>query len=418
MQRHTLILILICITALPTALLSAPSDTTAEEQTIKMEPYDSPEVSSRIGYGNCQWFYPLDEPNETLLSEPDYSSDTQVYYAAEYGDAQDNVHTLVIDESGGTGKGYDTLYADIDNDNNLDPNTERFSFKLGTTSKTEPVRITLTISAGGEKVSYSFNFSAFPYTGKDKVEKIHANARRSTIFVGEATFGGKPCKIAIADLDSNGMFNDVEKGIFRGDRFFVDLNGDDEFKDPRPGEGPKEGFPYSQYARIDGKWYSVEASPSGTAVDISSAEPKLTTITAQKEIDKVTLLSDTQAHSLMFSDGSAEAITGTYELAGVELSITDANDEKWYCRGSFREGKPQVTLTAGVETRIADALPLRVSIEPVGEGQSPTVGLKPAITGADGATYDCPREGGRCRGSFEIQDANGQVVHSSAFEYG
>ena len=32
--------------------------------------------------------------------------------------------------------------------------------------------------------------------------------------------------IAIADLDSNGLFNDVELDVFKGDRFFVDLEGD------------------------------------------------------------------------------------------------------------------------------------------------------------------------------------------------
>jgi hypothetical protein len=416
MRRRISILILICIAAFPVTLLYAQSDI-AEKQTIKMEPYDSPDVSSRTGYGNCQWFYPLDEPNETLLSEPNYASDKQVYYAAEYGDATDNIHTLVIDESEGTGKGYDTLYVDIDNDNRLDPNAEKFSFQLGTTRRTVPARITLTVTAGGEKIPYSFNFSAFPYTDKSKVEKIHANARNSTIFTGEATFGGKACKIAIADLDSNGLFNNVEKGIFRGDRFFVDLSGDDEFRDPPQDKGPKEGFPYSQYVRIDGKWYCVEASPSGTTIGISPAEPELTTIMAQKEITKVTLFSDTQAQSLMFSDGSAEAITGTYELAGVELSITDANERKWTCRGSFRTDRPEVIIAAGVETRIADILPLQVSIEPTGECPSSTITLEPKITGADGGTYRCPYAV-RPAGSFEIQDEQGQVVHSSAFEYG
>ena len=43
------------------------------------------------------------EPNEKLVSEPSYKSEKRVYYAARYGDAQDNIFTLVIDESRGTG---------------------------------------------------------------------------------------------------------------------------------------------------------------------------------------------------------------------------------------------------------------------------------------------------------------------------
>ena len=73
-------------------------------QSVEMEFFDSGSVSSMIGFGNCQWLYPLDEPNEPLVSEPEYASDKRVYYAARYGDAADNVHTLVIDESAGTGR--------------------------------------------------------------------------------------------------------------------------------------------------------------------------------------------------------------------------------------------------------------------------------------------------------------------------
>ena len=52
-----------------------------------MELYESPEISNKISYGNCQWFSPLTEPNEILISEPTYKSEKQVYYAAKYGEA-------------------------------------------------------------------------------------------------------------------------------------------------------------------------------------------------------------------------------------------------------------------------------------------------------------------------------------------
>jgi len=82
---------------------------------MEMSTQDSNTLS--LGFGSSQWLYPLDAPREKMAQEPKYKSARPVHYAAVLGDAADNVHTLVIDESGGTGKGYDTLYVDADNDN-------------------------------------------------------------------------------------------------------------------------------------------------------------------------------------------------------------------------------------------------------------------------------------------------------------
>jgi len=413
MQKYKFILIFICSAIFPMEPLFGKMDSTSQKQTVTMELYEASDIPDMIGYGNCQWLYPLDEPKETLLQQPDYNSNKMYYYAAKYGDADDNIHTIVLDESQGTGTGYNTVYVDLDNDNRIDPKQEKFSFQLGSTRKAIPVRIKLMVSAGGKKIPYYFNFTAFPYTDeKNPVNKIHANARNSSIFVGQANFGDRRYKIAIADLNSNGLFNDVEQGIFRGDRFFVDLDGDGKFQYPPRSSKTEEGFPYSQYTRIDGKWYSVQAAPDGTTIQISTAQPKLGTVLAQKGITKVDLYSEIQSQYLHFSEGSAEAITGTYNLAVIQLSKLT-----WKCRGIFRSDRPQVTIVAGVETRIDNVFPLRVSIEPTAKSHSDLVQLKPTITGANGGIYNCPRIT-RPEGSFEIQNQQGKVITSGKFEYG
>lgn len=413
MQKYKFILILICSVILPTELLFGQADSTEQKQTVTMELYEASDILDMIGYGNCQWLYPLDEPNETLLDQPDYNSNKLYYYAAKYGDADDNIHTISLDESQGTGTGYNTVYVDLDNDNRIDPNNEKFSFQLGSTRKTIPVRIRLMVSAGGKKIPYYFNFSAFPYTDeKNPGNKVHANARNSSILMGHANFGDRQYKIAIADLNSNGLFNDVEQGIFRGDRFFVDLDGDGKFQHSSRSSKPEESFPYSRYTRIDGKWYSVQATPDGTTIQITPAKPQFGTVLAQKNIETVDLYSNIQSQRLNFSESSAEAITGTYSLAVIQLSKLT-----WKCRGIFRSDRPQVTIIPGVETRIKNALPLRVSIEPTANSPSDVVQLKPTITGANGGIYNCPRST-RPEGSFEIQNQQGQVITSEKFEYG
>ena len=416
MRKHKFVLILICSTLLPSELLFGQTD--SARQTIAMELHETPEVSKMTGFGNCQWLFPLDEPNETLLAQPDYKSDRLYYYAAKYGDADDKIHTLVLDESQGTATGYDTVYVDLNNDNRIEAETEKFSFELGSTRQATPLRIKLTVSAGGKKIPYYFSFTAFPYNDERYPgNKIHANARNSSIFVGKANFGGKQCKIAIADLNSNGLFNDVEQGIFRGDRFFVDLNGDGKFKHSSRYSQQEEGFPYGRYTRIAGKWYSVEAAPDGTTIQIAPAQPQLATVSAQETIEMVALYSDKQSQSLHFSGGSAQGIVGTYSLAIVVLSTADDDGRTWNCTGSFRSDRPQVTVATGTETQIDKVFPLRVSIEPVGKTPSEIVMLKPTVTGATGGSYGFPRIS-RPEGSFEIQDRQGKVIDSGKFKYG
>ena len=416
MRKHLLILILVCGAMVPSELVFGQAGSVAQTQTITMELYEAPDITSKTGYGNCQWLYPLDEPTETLLAEPEYKSERLYYYAAKYGDADDNIHTVILDESKGTGTGYDTVYVDLDNDNRIDGDKEKFSFQMSTTSIEKPLRIKLAVSSGGKTIPYCFSFTAFPYTDERNPDnKVHANARNSSIFTGRANFDGKQYRIAIADLDSNGLFNDVEKGIFDGDRFFVDLDGDGKFKDSPSGP---EGYPYGRYTRIDGKWYSVKASPCGTTIQISPAQPRLGTVLAPEYMVSAELHSDTQSQLLHFSDGSAEAIAGTYSLASVALSAVDANSKRtWQCNGGFRSNPPEITVVPGDETRLDDVFPLRISIEPTGKPPSDVVGLKPTITGANGGVFTCPRAN-RPEGQFEIQDQQGEVVHADKFEYG
>jgi hypothetical protein len=416
MEKLAFIPLVVCSLILSPSLLPGQTDTVPEKQTIAMELYEGPDITAKTSFGNCQWFYPLDQPKEALLEQPDYKSDKLYYYAAQYGDANDNIYTIVLDESGGSGTGYDTLYVDQDNDNRIDSTKEKFSFKLGTTSQATPVRVKLTVSAGGKKIPYCFDFTAFPYKDENNpIEKVHANARDSSIFVGQASFGGKQYKIALADLDSNGLFNDIEQGLFKGDRFFVDLNGDGQFR--RPPSGEEESFPYGKYTRISGNWYSIQAAPDGTTIEISPAEPQLGTVSAPKNMVAAELRSDVQFQRLQFSDGSAQAIAGTYTLATVELSAVDNEKRTWQTRGVFRSDPPEVTILPDAETRLSDVLPLQVSIEPTGETPSDVVQLEAKITGSNGGSYRCPRAD-KFEGTFEVQDQQGKVVASGKFEPG
>ncbi|HUU60057.1 MAG TPA: hypothetical protein VMZ50_10970, partial [Phycisphaerae bacterium] len=219
------------ILLLPTAPLAG--EAASQPQQVELTTEDCTPLN--LGFGSCQWLHPLEAPRKKLLQEPAYKSAKPVHYAAVLGDAADNVYTLVIDESGGTGKGYDTLYVDADNDNRIGGEGETVSFRMSTVSKEEAVRLKLQVSAGGKTYPYWVSFTAFPYKDeKSPIEKVHANLRDGSYRTGQAVIAGKSHKMALADLNSNGMFNDPEcGGIFTGDRFFVDLNDNGQFKDDK-----------------------------------------------------------------------------------------------------------------------------------------------------------------------------------------
>ena len=116
MRSKITILILTAIMVLPAGCRddsSSETDTTIEKveskpkildkQIVEMEIQNPSDGTIGLGYGNCQWLYPLDEPQDKLLRQPAYKSEKPYYYAAQYGDAEDNIHTLVLDESQGTG---------------------------------------------------------------------------------------------------------------------------------------------------------------------------------------------------------------------------------------------------------------------------------------------------------------------------
>ncbi len=416
------ILLSACVAlAVVSGVRAQPAESADPPQTIHLEPYHGSDVTHLIGFGNCQWLRPLDEPNETLVSEPAYKSSKRVYYAAHYGDAKDNTHTFVIDESGGTGTGFDTLYADLNNDNRLDRNTEKFPLTLSglTTSTARNVRLLLSVQAGGKTIPYGFDFTAFRYKDTNNpVEKIHANCRGSSIMVGEAVFGPKRCKVALADLNSNGLFNDCEQDLFRGDRFFVDLNGNGKYDEDSPAA---ESFPYAQYAQIDGRWYTVEASPDGQTIRIQPSQPTFGTVKAPAKVKSAGLSSPRQFQRLTFKDGPAEALTGVYQVRDITLEITDERGQWWTTTGQYRKTGPQLAVEPNRQAMLEEVLPLTIRVAVLPTSEPGVVELEPRIVDRCGGTFGTIRQNsGRYEppASLVIKDAAGKTVVEADLKYG
>lgn len=415
MDRILVGLITVCLCMLLPGCATAPEKVKVigETQTIGMAMTSSPEGTLDLGFGTCQWLYPHDKPQEALENEPKYGSVNPIYYAATFGDAKDNTYTFVLDESSGTGTGYDRVYVDLDNDNRLDASRENFSVQLSglTQDEEKPLRVTLLVRAAGEVINYSFSFTAFHYSDENKPEKrIHANARNSAYYLGEAVINGQRRKIALADLNSNGLFNDPEPHLFGGDRFFVDLDGDGKFRDSSPRW--EESLPYGKYTRLGNEWYSIAATPEGKSLKIAKVEPPLGTVEGPPENCGLVLRSDSQSLWLDFSKGRAAAIVGTYRPASVYLNWDNGSDREQRLSGTFLENAGKIVVRKGETTTLRAGPPLQVEITTSRAKDPDCVGLDLQVTGQGGEAY-------RVREArFEIQDEHGEVVASAPFEYG
>ena len=385
-------------------------------KVFSLELKETERGSLDLGYGNCQWLYPHDEAQEQLESEPEYGSDNPVYYAANYGDSQiDRMYSFVLDESGGPGSGYDTVYYDVNNDNRLDAELERIDIVVGNPSHSDKVRIKLEVEVEGEKNPYYVSLGAFIYKDDRNfpVEKIHMNLRNSSYYKGMVDLGGKQYQAAVGDLDSNGMFDDYEERMFCGDRLFIDLDGDNNF-----GDDNNEGFPFSQYIKIVDNWYEVAIKPSGDMVAIMPHESKFGTIKGSKQYKTVRLFSDNLNQEAEFHSGMSQVLVGEYKVSYVSLKNTDDTGRVWIAAGNFHDDHPVMKVVEGEQVEMPKLLPLEVSLT-VKEKKPGELEIAHQVKSALGGVFRCPRvDGGRPSGEFAVEDDAGTVVFEGKFDYG
>jgi hypothetical protein len=410
MRPTRIVLALLTLGLLGLAPPLAVSEEAEPEQDVALELATG--TTLELGFGTCQWLHPMGKPGETLAGEPVYRSARRVYYLARFGDSEDDAFTLVIDESRGPGTGHDTLYVDGDNDNRIDPETERFAFRMSTTTRDDPVRIRFRVTAGGETVPYEVGFTAFPYKSR-----IHANLRNSAYRFGEAKLEGRTVRIAIADLNSNGLYGDVEMGLFDGDRFFPDRDRDGRFRE-RQGDWSTNGYPYGGVTRIGSSWYRVEVRPDGGRLRIRPVQPVLGAIRVPTQAVTLDLRSKSQPAVLTLRRGTAPVVAGTYEVRSIRFVAKDERDRHWRTEGTFLNGQlPRVEIVPGETTELEIGPPLRV--RPVLSRRGGAVEIDLVIHGRAGEDYRWQQlDESIPKPWLEIRDEAGEIVHRATFEYG
>lgn len=367
------------------------------------------------------------QPSEILLMEPDYASDKPLYMTLTLGNAKDRIITSVLDESAGTGGGYDTIYVDANNNGDLtDDGPIEVKHKAGRRSITFTIpSIPLTVKYhDGTQRKLAFEMSVEGHGGFGARDDMYwsVECQLTQHLQGELEIGeGRRVLIGIYDasrgeFQANGCFDDY--GL---DRLRIDLDGDNELAED------KEDFPLSKVIPFDGKFWELSTDSAAKQVAVKPCGLPLGTVKlalALAEgagiVGSEVELSSHSGYAFRFEmskEGSQEIPAGKYRVSGSSLDLRDADGTEWNVRVMLprplrvREAE-EAPLVLGMPLKVVPTVAGRMA--PGGELE---VGHE--FVGAGGEVYAAiSRKGERQAPSVRIVDAEGIAVAEGKMEYG
>jgi len=347
--------------------------------------------------GRQGWQWSDSTSRRVLAKEPDFVSDKPVWFALALGNGKDRFISGALDESKGTGTGYDTLYLDANNNGDL---TDDPPIKNLKTTNNSPQNTNIEFDSVTLRVAYHDGTSrqlrvkiqgqCYSYGDENDRSQWNFSYAVEQHLEGQVQFGDKTMLVGIYDAcpqgqgriagELNGCFDDY--GV---DRLRIDLDGDGKL-DP-----VKEDFPLSKVIAVDGKLWQL---------DVDSAGRKLTVEPCKLPTARVELRGAFDASSKIES-GTLELLSGQgyafradlgqqgtlivpgakYMIEDGSLCLADAKGAKWTAKFSYPKtmrvtagqtaplvlGKP-FTLQAVVPDALVAGRAARVTHRLVGAG--------------------------------------------------
>ena len=313
-------------------------------------------------------------PRALLTKEPEYRS-APIYFNLELGNAKSRFITLALDESGGPGKGYDTLYVDANNHGDL---TDFPPIKLDVQKQgpqqqtlTPPAPIPLTIryhDGESRQVATKITFNVYRYGASQTNWSVMCQPTQHV--EGKVSFGGKETLVGIYDANSlsataNWCFDD-----YGADRLRIDLKGDGKLD-------AAADMPLSKVIAYDGKLWELDVNSAATRVSVKPcglpSGPLALAIGFAKDAKAADGRIEMANHGgIAFSarlTGGAPTLVpvGKYRITSASLTLDDGAGTKWDAAFSYPraiEVLPETgaTLALGppikLETVVASAGPV------------------------------------------------------------
>ena len=360
-------------------------------------------------------------PDRTLDGTPLLFSKRPLYGTLEFGGPEAVPCVFVLDESMGTGSGYDSLRVDANLNQDLSD---------------EP-RIAATSNSGGSQPDFASVEIMVGYEGGRRPYHIRiysfGSTERMYIYTagyteGKVSFGGNTYNVALVDDNCNGLFNDAcavpdgvrQSGAVRatGDTMVIDLNGDGKF-DKSFYDTP-ELYHVGKYISFGSKCYEMSIAPDGRSITVTETDAPLGYISTGHGQFSVELLGEHGALKLAGGTRRTKVPAGAYRFAGCSFEQEDESGAPWRIVGQGDWSQATVDVASGKNTSLEFGPPLTAEISASRNGNQFSFGLQvkgqggevfsPSNFQKNGAPAPVPH--------LEIRDDKGIVIAKAQFAYG
>jgi hypothetical protein len=383
---------------------------TRPSQVSQLEYGIDDDLAERFGHIPSILLELLDEPPETLSAQPAYFSREPLYTFIRVGTGGDDVIVMALDESRGTGSGYNTLYVDANNNNDLSDDPELDGKSAADKQVVEFPAVELTVTYGDE---------AHPYRVKPSLDSSQGALQVSAAGYceGELTVGRNRHRVALIDNTMNGTFDDPytppeNRGEpWRGDTLLIQVDGE--------GEPTRHGV--GKYVSIGDRCYEIDIAPDGRTISATRANTACGRINVSAERCSALLVGRDSAFVL---DGAADLTVpaGTYQLVQCGFEAKNDNGQIWRIVDRGQLNELSVKVEANRRTSLAFGPPLVAEVF-VTQRASRSFQFDLAVTGQGGGKYsarDLERVGEEAPPApvFAIRDENDEIVATGRFQYG
>lgn len=373
-----------------------------------------------------------------LEGQPVYFSKRPQYGSLALGglDAKDNkgkTFTFVVDESKGTGTGYDTLYLDANADGSLEVDAKVTGKPRTYTRDGKEVEDWRYIDFPPVELQLAYGDKTYPFHVRPWCNTYSQTSMRISsrgYCKGELTLDGTAYPIALVDDTCNGRFNDpviaegggTKGNIYaRGDALVIDVNKDGKFE--KDYTLTPELYPLGKLLVFGGVCYDMEVSPCGRHVALKPTETACGAVTLSQTDCEVVLYGKSGALKLDGNMPRTKVPVGEYRFAGCRFERTSASGKtKWTLVGSGDWAQPVVNVTEKGKTCISFGPPIVMTVE-VSKQDTSQFRFDLAMKGQGGETYvagNLARNGKEIKNApaFQVLNPEGKVVARGTFEYG
>lgn len=357
---------------------------------------------------------------ELMLTEPAYKTKKPLYISLELGDDIDSIISGAVDQSQEGASGYDLLYIDSDNDNDL----------------TDEKPISMEKSAGNNAIKCMAPVTVRYLDGRERSINVNIMIyqvgsrwqygwRVSQHLEGKVKLGGADdVLIGLYDTasqrkSSNGCFND-----FGLDKLGVDANGDGKIDEKT------ETTLLSKIFGYNGKLWQIEISSSAGQIDVvpsslAAGKLKLHLEYAKSGVisDGVIQLVESKGYIFTYDLSGAMGIMvpeGTYSCSMPQFSVNDSSGAVWNASFSLDKNASLVVKhDATAEYKFGSP----VRIEPLISGNMKPGGrltVQHKIVGTAGEQYQYIMKAGSQRVAplVKITDASQKLLSEGKMGFG